>query len=971
MPKKILLVEDQALIALNETRIIEKHRYEVETVYSGEQAVETALSDSSISLILMDIDLGSGIDGTEAARKILVQREIPVVFLTSHTEEEYVDRVKKISRYGYVLKNSGEFVLIEAINMAFELFNAHKKTKEQEKRYRSLINNSPFGVSVIDRQMRFVAANPVMAEALNTSVESMIGQPLSAFFEGREYDFRLEQMNSILEKGESRSFEVKRGGRLFHTTLVPHSTDETTTVQVILQDVTERKREIESLERYGEELSALYEHTPNLMFLLDEQLQLRKANARVEEFAERSESELFGSRIGEVLRCINSLDDPRGCGFGPFCRNCPVRRTILESLESRKANTRVEAEIPREEHGEEENLSLFVSTFPLSLYDEAHVIVSIEDISVFKENERRLEEHVEKYRSLFGSIRDAILVADTDRKIVDCNPAFSDLFGYRPDELKGRKTVTVYESEEEYDRMGEAIKAHRGNLSDFLFTVRYLKKDGTTFPGETNVFYLHDESGNVSGFIGLIRDVSVRLETERRLRESEKNLRITLDSIGDAVVSTGTEGQIVRMNPVAESLSGWREEEASGRALEEVLRLVNADTGEEVENPVKKVLETGNIMGLANHTMLISKNGDEFQIADSAAPIWDENGEIDGVVLVFRDVSGEYEKERRLHTLMKNLPGMAYRCKNDRRWTMEFVSHGCFDLTGFTKEELEESRTVAYGALIFPEDNERVWQDVQEALTGQQYFTVRYRIRTKEGKEKWVWEQGVGIHSTDGSLLHIEGFVTDISSEMKTRSKLEQALGEKDALMRELTHRVKNNLSMVSSLIRLKDEEIDEDLSDIIHRIDTVQLVHDKLHKANTVDRIDMRGYIQEVLDTLFSFFTGYRVEVVNNIEEVQLQPQRAVPVGLIVNELATNAIQHGFNEQEKARFSVHMKNDNDSVSLIVTNTGNPIPTEIDFENPHSLGLQLISTLVHQIGGTIATERTPLTKFVIRFPPDL
>ena len=300
MPRKILLVEDQALIALNETRIVERHGYEVESVYSGEQAVETALSDFGISLILMDIDLGSGMDGTEAARKILQQREIPVVFLTSHTEEEYVDRVKKISRYGYVLKNSGEFVLIEAINMAFELFNAHKKTKEQERRYRSLIDNSPFGVSVIDSRMRFVTANPVMAEALDCTVETMVGRPLSAFFEGSDYDFRLEQMNSVLEKGEARSFEVMRGGRVFHSTLVPQPTDDSTTVQVILQDVTERKREIEALERYGEELSALYNHTPNFMFLLDEQLRLRKANARVEEFAKGTEAELIGSRTGEV-----------------------------------------------------------------------------------------------------------------------------------------------------------------------------------------------------------------------------------------------------------------------------------------------------------------------------------------------------------------------------------------------------------------------------------------------------------------------------------------------------------------------------------------------------------------------------------------------------------------------------------------------------------------------------------------------
>src|SRR6056297_2448822 len=122
MPNKILLVEDEALIAMQETATLEKHGFEVEAAYSGEKAVERTLHNQDISLILMDIDLGSGIDGTEAAQVILEHNNLPIVFLTSHSEKEVVEKVKGISRYGYVLKNSGEFVLVESVTMAFELF---------------------------------------------------------------------------------------------------------------------------------------------------------------------------------------------------------------------------------------------------------------------------------------------------------------------------------------------------------------------------------------------------------------------------------------------------------------------------------------------------------------------------------------------------------------------------------------------------------------------------------------------------------------------------------------------------------------------------------------------------------------------------------------------------------------------------------------------------------------------------------
>lgn len=134
----ILLVEDEAIIALSEARILENAGFAVRTVHSGEAAVGVATVDEHISLVLMDIDLGAGIDGTEAASRILEIRRLPIVFLTSHAEKEMVDRVKGITRYGYVLKNSGQFVLVESINMALELFRAHEETRAREQRIAQL-----------------------------------------------------------------------------------------------------------------------------------------------------------------------------------------------------------------------------------------------------------------------------------------------------------------------------------------------------------------------------------------------------------------------------------------------------------------------------------------------------------------------------------------------------------------------------------------------------------------------------------------------------------------------------------------------------------------------------------------------------------------------------------------------------------------------------------------------------------------
>ena len=144
---------------------------------------------------------------------------------------------------------------------------------------------------------------------------------------------------------------------------------------------------------------------------------------------------------------------------------------------------------------------------------------------------------------------------------------------------------------------------------------------------------------------------------ERKLKESERWLAITLKSIGDAVITTDAQGAVTFLNPVAEMLTGWRQVEAKGRSLAEVFNIVDEDTLAPTENPVTKVLQQGVIVGLANHTLLIARDGAEVPIDDSAAPIKDEKGDINGVVLVFHDITErkqtEMELEKYRHRLEK------------------------------------------------------------------------------------------------------------------------------------------------------------------------------------------------------------------------------------------------------------------------------------------------------------------------------
>ena len=139
------------------------------------------------------------------------------------------------------------------------------------------------------------------------------------------------------------------------------------------------------------------------------------------------------------------------------------------------------------------------------------------------------------------------------------------------------------------------------------------------------------------------------------------------------------------------------------------------------------------------------------------------------------------ESERKLQTLMGNLPGMAYRCANDRDWTMGFVSEGSLDLTGYAPSDLIANRKLAFNELVHPEDREPVWREVQRALEAKREFQLEYRIQTAEGREKWVWERGVGVYAGGGQLVALEGFISDMTDRKRLEHEL-RLLSQQDGL---------------------------------------------------------------------------------------------------------------------------------------------------------------------------------------------
>ena len=268
-PAAILLVEDEAIIALAERRILERNGYRVEVAASGEKAIERIESGTGIDLILMDIDLGEGMDGTRAAERILADRSLPLIFLSSHIEPEVVEKTEGITSYGYIVKNSGETVLLAAIRMAFKLFRANseilaaneilKETqtalieREQalqlsESRFKSLFTHLRSSISLYQVETRdgaepvdyrFLLVNPEYERVTGKKAMEVVGSTLLSLFPRTEAVW-LETFKTVCATGEPariESFSVELNQYIELVVFVPQPGQ----LALLGSDISERK----------------------------------------------------------------------------------------------------------------------------------------------------------------------------------------------------------------------------------------------------------------------------------------------------------------------------------------------------------------------------------------------------------------------------------------------------------------------------------------------------------------------------------------------------------------------------------------------------------------------------------------------------------------------------------------------------------------------------------------------------------
>jgi PAS domain S-box-containing protein len=337
---------------------------------------------------------------------------------------------------------------------------------------------------------------------------------------------------------------------------------------------------------------ALIEHSPHAVVITDQGGRIVLVNRETERMFGYGRAELVGQAVEilvpERLR-RGHVRHRDGYLASPSMRSLGANRCLL---------------------GRRQDGTEFPTEIGLSYVETGEgvlVMSAIADTTQRRRAEEALRETSETLQALVQASPVGIAILDPDGAVKMWNPAAERIFGWSADEVLGCPLPTVPEGkEEEHRALREEVL--KGGASSGV-EVQRRAKDGSLLDINLSTAPLRGLDGNISGIVGMMADVTGRKRTEEALREREGWLSTTLSSIGDAVVATDTAGRVTFLNPAAQSLTGWGQEEAAGRPLGDVFKIVSEDTGEPVEDPVTRVMKEGVVVGLANHTALVAPCG--------------------------------------------------------------------------------------------------------------------------------------------------------------------------------------------------------------------------------------------------------------------------------------------------------------------------------------------------------------------------
>ncbi|MFA4877071.1 MAG: PAS domain S-box protein [Methanoregula sp.] len=652
-----------------------------------------------------------------------------------------------------------------------------------------------------------------------------------------------------------------------------------------------------------------------------------------------------------------------------------------------------------------------VSARLFDLHGKQTVLSIIRNITERKAAELALQVVREKYTKAFLSAPDAITISEMDSgRFIEANDTATKIFGYSREELIGKNALElgIWEKPEDRAAFFDQIKEY-GRVQQYEVTER--RKSGDLFNAMINADTL--SMGGQNYLIAIIRDITEKKRTERELRESESRLATAMDIAALADWEFDVQTGIFTFNDRFYALYATTAEREGGYQMPAEVyarEFVHPDEMNMVTDEANRAITTTdpNYQSQLEHR-IIRRDGEIRYIVVRIRITKDASGRTVKTHGANQDITERKiaekhlrEQEATLETLL-NAPTDIFALL-DRDGTIlninesgarqeggtveEITGRNIYDilppaLAGTRKEiikgvfksgspahfEDEHAGRYFYNN-IFP-----VFNAEQKSVERVVVYTsdITDRKKAELQLQRFNIDLEMGIAERTASLHRTTELLQDeVLQHERAEKKIQESLDEKSVLLKEVHHRVKNNLQIIASMLNLQaryitDEKTLQAIKDSQSRVKAMALVHEKLYRSEDISKISLDDYVKFLGNSLFQYYgmRGRGITLRTDIRDITLDINAAIPVGLIINELISNSLKYAFPDGRTGEISITVTRDGKTLTFLFKDNGIGIPADFDWRNAESLGLRLVNSLVDQLDGTIELDRSAGTSFMI------
>jgi PAS domain S-box-containing protein len=591
-----------------------------------------------------------------------------------------------------------------------------------------------------------------------------------------------------------------------------------------------------------------------------------------------------------------------------------------------------------------------------------------------------LAESEQKYRNLVETSQELIWSIDIQGLLTFVNSAAKRIYGYEPLEMIGRR-FTDFLIKEEKSRQIEIFTQLLARTSlqpqtpNLPYEIVHTRKDGTPVHLRVNSIVNQAENGAILGLSGTATDISDRKRSEEALQQATDQLRAVLDAVPGLISWVSSDLRYIGVNQhlatsfkrspesfVGEEINFLEKGSSFGQLIRNFFHSSCQQTSQEIDIEIN---------GLTCNYLIVAQKYHQGTAAVSVGIDITERKRAEAQKTQL--IVSLQESECKFRSLYEATSDAVMLIEEEKFFDCNLATLAIFGCS--SQEEFYGKKPSEFSPQFQPNGQDSCTLATQKISAAMQTGSCRFDwVHKRLDASEFPAEVLLNAMEINGRKI-IQAVVRDITDRKRDEDRIKASLAEKEVLLKEIHHRVKNNLQVISSLLKLQsryiqDSRVSEMLKESQNRVRSMALVHEQLYQSKDLSNIDFAEYIQNLAHNLFQAYEidTEGVKLQTNIAPCSMNIDTAVPCGLIINELVTNSLKYAFTGQTQGKIKIDFTLDNNRVCVLtVSDSGIGFPQDLDYRNARTLGLRLVGSLVKQIRGKIELLETAGTNFKITF----